>query len=129
MRLKAKVDANQKQIVTALRQAGCSVQSLAATGRGVPDLLVGRDGKNLLLEIKDGSKRPSERKLTPDQENWHSAWRGQIHVVNNPDEALELVINGESLKHTLQAKHYFVFQNSYRAAVPRKLQGLLLKTN
>ena len=100
MRLKAKVDANQKQIVTALRDAGCSVQSLAATGRGVPDLLVGRDGKNLLLEIKDGSKRPSERKLTPDQKTWHSAWRGQIHVVNNPDEALELVINGESLKHT-----------------------------
>ena len=91
MRLKARTDANHSEIVQALRQAGCSVQSLAATGRGVPDLLVGRDGKNLLLEVKDGSKRPSERKLTPDQEIWHSAWRGQIHVVNSTDEALRLI--------------------------------------
>ena len=91
MRLKAKVDANQKQIVTALRDAGCSVQSLAATGRGVPDLLVGRAGKNILMEIKDGSRTPSERKLTPDQEIWHSAWRGQIHVVTSTDDALRLI--------------------------------------
>lgn len=52
MRLKARTDANHSEVVKALRNAGCSVQSLAATGRGVPDLLVGRDGKNLLMESK-----------------------------------------------------------------------------
>ena len=95
MRLKAKVDANQKQIVSALRDAGCSVQSLAATGRGVPDLLVGIAGKNLLMEVKDGDKPPSARKLTPDEKAWHEAWTGQIAVVNSINEALELVTKCE----------------------------------
>ena len=68
MKRAAKVDANQKQIVTALRQAGCTVQSLATVGKGCPDLIVGCQGRNFLLEIKDGSKPPSARQLTEDQQ-------------------------------------------------------------
>jgi hypothetical protein len=40
MRLRAKVDANQKSIVAALRKVGCLVASLAQVGAGIPDLLV-----------------------------------------------------------------------------------------
>jgi hypothetical protein len=86
-----KVDQNQLSIVRSLRQAGASVQSLAAVGGGVPDLLVGFRGRNLLLEIKDGDKPPSKRKLTDDQVIWHRDWLGQVVVVNNIDEALEAV--------------------------------------
>jgi hypothetical protein len=75
-RLAAKVDANQAAIVQALRTLGCSVQSLAAQGSGVPDLLVGIRGKNYLVEVKDGAKAPSARKLTQDQVAWHAAWQG-----------------------------------------------------
>lgn len=88
MKRAAKIDANQKQIVTALRQIGCSVQSLAVVGRGVPDLLVGHRGRNYLLELKDGSKPASARKLTEDQVAWHRNWRGQIVVVKSIEEAL-----------------------------------------
>ncbi len=95
MRLKAKVDANQKEVVKALRAAGCSVQSLAATGRGVPDLLVGRAGINILMEIKDGNKPPSARKLTPDESHWHDNWTGQVAVVSSIDDALDLVTKNE----------------------------------
>jgi len=91
MRRNAKVDANQKRMVQALRQAGCSVESLAAVGKGVPDLLVGFRGENYLLEVKDGSNPPSKRRLTPDQVTWHSEWRGQKSVVKNIDEALKAV--------------------------------------
>jgi hypothetical protein len=89
MRRAAKVDANQAAIVEALRACGASVQSLAAVGKGVPDLLVGLRTRNYLIEVKDGSKPPSARKLTPDQVQWHTKWAGQVLTVTSPDDALK----------------------------------------
>jgi len=84
----AKVDGNQTEIVKALRSVGCSVQSLATVGDGCPDLLVGYRSANILLEVKDGSLSPSRRELTEDQEQWHSFWRGRVHIVTSVEEAL-----------------------------------------
>ena len=89
MRRFARVDANQKMIVTALRKAGATVQSLATIGKGCPDLLVGFRGQNHVLEVKDGSKPPSAQKLTPDERDWIEQWRGQVAVVNSVDAALK----------------------------------------
>ena len=88
MRFKARVDDNQTSIVSDLRQAGCSVLSLAAVGQGCPDLLVYRRSTGLLymLEVKDGDKFPSQRKLTPHQVKFVEDW--PVHVVNNSIEAL-----------------------------------------
>lgn len=92
MRRAAKIDANQEQVVSALRAVGATVQTLAAVGKGVPDLLVGYQGKTLLLEVKDGRKPPSERRLTEDQLKWHGAWRGgPLAVVDGPDAALRML--------------------------------------
>lgn len=88
MRRAAKVDANHSAIVGALRACGASVQSLAAVGQGCPDLLVAHRGRNLLIEVKDGSKVPSARKLTPDQTEWHSAWRAKVVVVETVEQAV-----------------------------------------
>lgn len=88
----AKVDANHNLIVAALRTAGASVQSLAAVGHGVPDILVGIAGETYLLEIKDGSKPASQRKLTDDQTVWHSTWRGKpVVVVETEADALRAI--------------------------------------
>ena len=76
MRRAAKVDENQQKIVEILRAAGATVQSLAAIGHGCPDLLVGYQGQTILVEVKDGKKSPSERRLTEDQLKWHGAWNG-----------------------------------------------------
>ena len=83
MRRAAKVDANQAAIVETLREAGASVQPLHMVGRGVPDLLVGFNGHNFLMEIKDG-----KGKLTSDESNWHSDWRGRVVIVRTENEAL-----------------------------------------
>ena len=91
MRLVASTDVNQSAIVTALRKIGCSVQILAAVGQGCPDLLCGYRGVNYLLEVKDGEKPPSKRKLTPDQLVWHAGWRGQVCVVETIQQAIEMV--------------------------------------
>ena len=88
----ARIDANHEQVVSALRAAGASVQSLAGVGKGVPDLLVGFQGKTLLMEVKDGRKTPSERRLTEDQVKWHGAWRGgPLAVVDGVDAALRML--------------------------------------
>jgi Holliday junction resolvase len=90
MRRAAKVDANQEQIVSALRAAGVLVLSLAALGKGVPDLLCAFHGRLVLLEVKDGRKPPSARKLTPDQEQFHKGWAGvPLHIVESPWDALK----------------------------------------
>ena len=91
MRRIARVDANQREVVAALRAAGASVQLLHAVGEGCPDLLVGYKGLNMLLEVKDGSKPPSAQKLTPQQEEWHRDWRGHRVVVNSPEAALTAI--------------------------------------
>lgn len=74
MRRKPRIDGNHREIVDALEAVGASVQSLAAVGSGCPDLLAALRGRNFLFEIKDGSKPPSERTLTPDQKRWINAW-------------------------------------------------------
>ena len=61
-RTAAKVDANQADIVAALRRIGATVQCLHQVGHGCPDLLVGWHGENILLEVKmpGGDMTPDE---------------------------------------------------------------------
>ncbi|HYF37578.1 MAG TPA: hypothetical protein VD994_19910 [Prosthecobacter sp.] len=82
------MDANQEQIVSALRAAGASVQSLARLGQGCPDLLVayGGAGNMFLLECKHGKGKTNEL-----QEKWHIAWNAPVYVVRGPDEALRVI--------------------------------------
>ena len=88
-RYAAKVDANQAELVDAFRDLGFSVQPLHAVGHGVPDLLLGHGGRNYLVEVKDGNKPPSARKLTAAQVEWHAAWRGSVHVLEDVETAIQ----------------------------------------
>lgn len=86
-----RVDANQEEIIRALRQSGATVQPLHMVGDGCPDLAVGLRGLNFFLEVKDGAKPPSARQLTRDERAWHEGWRGSVVVVSSVDEALRAV--------------------------------------
>jgi hypothetical protein len=86
-----RIDANQREIVAALRAAGATVQSLADVGRGCPDLLVGYRGVNYVLEIKDGDKPKSAQRLTVAEVHWHYTWRGSVVTVNNAKGALHAI--------------------------------------
>lgn len=96
MRRAAKVDANQGEIVKALRAIGCTVAITSAIGNGFPDLIVARNRRNLLIEVKDGRLPPSARGLTADQRIFHAEWAGQVDVVNSVDEAIALVASQEN---------------------------------
>lgn len=92
MRKYGKLDANHNEIVNALRSCGATVISLASVGNGIPDLLVGFNGRTCLLEIKDGSKPPSHQTLTDAQLDFISKWRGSsIAIVNSVDSAIRVL--------------------------------------
>lgn len=93
MRRAAKIDANQPAIVAALRALGAFVQPLHTVGQGCPDLLVAFRGQTLLVEVKDGSKPPSARALTPDQKMWHANWQGgPLAVVTDEEGAIRQLL-------------------------------------
>ena len=81
-----KVDANQAEIVEALRAAGASVTDLSRFGHGVPDLLVGYNFRNYLLEVKAHSA-----KLTPSEERWRDNWEGTAFIVRTVEHALRVI--------------------------------------
>ncbi len=98
MKYARKIDANQPEIVKALRKIGCSVAITSGAGDGFPDIVVGRtdingERKNWLIEIKDGDKPLSAQKLKPLQVKFHAGWLGQIDVVNSAQGAINLVLN------------------------------------
>ena len=100
----ARRDANEAPIVEALRAAGASVLFLAIKGAG--DLLVGYEGRNVLMETKlpkgprggsrgGGSTRPGQGgdgTLTKAQIDFRAAWQGAPPViVRTPAEALRAI--------------------------------------
>ena len=87
----ARTDANQTEIVQFLRDCGATVVSLAMVGNGVPDLLVGWAGENILIEVKDGSKPPSRRTLTPDEQEFYDNWQGHVVVAESVDDVIKML--------------------------------------
>lgn len=85
MRRAARVDANHAEIVNAFRRLGFSVAQTHSLGRGFPDIVVGRNGRTALVEIKAPGGG-----FTEEQTMFISSWRGALHVVVSIDDVLEL---------------------------------------
>ena len=95
MRRAARRDANEGDIIKAMRAEGAYVKVI--NDEGLFDLLVsykGPSGKHhcLLLEIKDGSKPPSARRLTPAEQKFHDEWPGDnLFIIISPEDAVALL--------------------------------------
>ncbi len=86
-----RIDSNQNSIVKALRDHGATVR-VVSQGDGLPDLLIGYKGETALLEVKDGDKFPSQRKLTTAEQKFFDEWTGGILViVNSVEEAPDVL--------------------------------------
>lgn len=91
MRRAARRDDGESDIVDALRKAGAVVR-VVTQGDGIPDLLVGYRGYTILMEVKDGNKPPSARRLTEAEEKFFNEWTGgMLVIVNSVEEALEVL--------------------------------------
>ena len=92
-----KVDDNQAEIVKTFRALGARVAITSSAGDGFPDLVVqyrwplaGRIPlETLLVEVKDGSKPPCERDLTPKQEEFHAEF--VCHIVESVQDVYDLL--------------------------------------
>ena len=84
MRYAKRVDANQEQIVSALRAAGAYVWII-----GLPvDLLVGYKNHTWLVEVKDGPKK----RLTALQDDFFKNWTGgTLARIDGPEAALRMI--------------------------------------
>lgn len=92
MRKRGKTDSNQQSIVKALRMIpGVRVGITSSLGKGFPDLVVAR-GKNVfLVELKDGQKSASRKKLTKDEEKFKAEWEGCYYVCESLEEVLRAI--------------------------------------
>lgn len=80
-------DENEKEIIDALESIGCTVYQMDTPC----DLLVGRGGRNMLIEIKNPLKPKGDRKKTPAQREFFKTWKGQIAIIETEDQAIGLV--------------------------------------
>jgi hypothetical protein len=84
MRHAKRVDANQDQIVVALRAAGADVWIISLP----VDLLVGYKGHTFLVECKSTSKK----RLTSLQADFFENWcGGTLARIDSPDAALRMI--------------------------------------
>ena len=91
MRRNARVDGNQTHIVGIFRKLGATVAHTHMIGQGFPDIVVGYDGLNHLVEIKDPRMPPSKRKLTPDEQVFFNGWNGAAVVIKDEQDCKELL--------------------------------------
>lgn len=84
-------DGNKRALHKLWTAIGGSWLDIAPEHGGEPDALVGWRGRDALIEVKDGSKPPSARKLRPEQVEWHRQWKGRpVEVVLCFDDLREL---------------------------------------
>ena len=85
MRIDARVDRNQSEIVAALRAAGCAVLDLHRVGSGCPDLLVVFRGATFLIECK------TMLTFTDAEDAFMASWPGRIEIVTSAEGALRAI--------------------------------------
>lgn len=95
-------DANQNELVAVWESLDCSVLDISQSPVGF-DVVVGYKTQAILVEIKDGTKPPSARKLTENEFSAHLNWRGPKAIVKNNEEALAVV-------KLLRARHFSVME-------------------
>ena len=86
-----KRDDNHKDIVACFRGYGASVSDVSSLPNIGYDIVVGFRGFNFLVEIKDGKKAPSARKLTKSEQNMLDTWNGQYSVVESEEDVYKLL--------------------------------------
>lgn len=87
----------------ALRTAGAAVTDTSGIGEGFPDLVVSYRNRWFLIEVKDGSKPPSARKLRGGQKTWAAKQHADVHVVKSLEEALSVlgVVKGSTWREAM----------------------------
>lgn len=90
VRTAARTDANHYTIIKAFEQMGCTVKDVHQLALGF-DLLVGYGGLTMPVEVKDGDKPLSARKMTKNERDQWNNWTGGARLVENLDDVQKTV--------------------------------------
>jgi len=87
----AKVDDNQADTVKLFRKLGWSVLIISQL-KNCCDIIVSKGGRTIAVEIKDGTKPPSARKLSEGEVKFRDNWAGEYALVICAEDVLALEI-------------------------------------
>jgi hypothetical protein len=110
MRQRARVDDNQGEIDEALEKMGWLVWPTHQLGKGFPDRLIAKHGRVILLEVKDGKKSPSRRKLTKDEKFCHHAFYSHgvdVLIVEKVEDLMQLDREARSKYEGVPARNFY----------------------
>ena len=79
-----KPDANQAEVVAALRQDGWNVFLTFRLGGGFPDLVASKHNTNVLVEIKAPGG-----KLNDTEKEFHLSWKGPLVIAFSGADAVQ----------------------------------------
>ena len=88
MRRLAKKDANHDRVGARFKAYGFEMEDTHHVGNGFPDWLGSskRTGWTFGVEVKDGEKPPSARKLTDFEKDFHARWPGPLFIVETDED-------------------------------------------
>jgi hypothetical protein len=78
-----RTDDNQDELIRDLVQCNFSVANCSMVGHGFPDLVVARNGRNLLVEVKN-----SDGQLKAGQKTFALEWKGPVIVAHSVIDVL-----------------------------------------
>jgi Holliday junction resolvase len=76
-----RVDSNHSLIVKTLRDLGCSVFDTSRVAGGFPDILVGKNSKTAMVEIKRNATAPYTEAQKKFMQNWRGSTVCRIHDI------------------------------------------------
>lgn len=85
----ARTDDNQSDIVKHFRKLGWSVLIISQL-KNCCDLIVAKNGKTFAIEVKDGTKPPSQRKLTEGEQKFFDSWNGEWCIIESIEQVNKL---------------------------------------
>lgn len=87
VRTASRKDRNHNEIKDTLSKLGWSVLDIYQIPNSA-DLIAAKNGFTVLIEVKDGRKPPSSRKLTPGERTFAESWPGYYCVIESVSDAL-----------------------------------------
>jgi len=92
MKTNARIDRNQPEVVKYFRSMGFSVLHVHQLKNCV-DIIISNGKVTAAIEIKDGEKVPSARKLTPGELKFKEEWQGHWYLCESIQDASDIVID------------------------------------
>ena len=83
----AKKDANHNEIANAFVSLGYSVLDVSQL-KNCCDLIAAKGTRTIAVEVKDGAKPPSARKLSEGEVKFKDCWLGEWALVESVDDVI-----------------------------------------